>query len=95
LSGREGIQSFSESETPIFHCAGGEETEAKESHWGDQTLDRTLNRTRSRHDRTRPVSDNSSLARDARDLHQHVRSSPREAAKHARSIGHGGASGHD
>jgi hypothetical protein len=35
------------------------ETEANGGHWGD----RTLNWTRSQHDRTRPVSDNSSLAR--------------------------------
>jgi hypothetical protein len=33
--------------------------EANGGHWGD----RTLNRTRSRHNRTRPVSDSSSLAR--------------------------------
>jgi hypothetical protein len=65
--------------------------EAKESYWGD----RTLNRTRSRHDRTRSVSGSSSLARDARALHRRVRSSPREAAKHTRLIGRGGASGHD
>jgi hypothetical protein len=55
LSGREGfgflsplsgIRRFLGSETFIFHCAGGEETEAKGSHWGDRTLDRTLDRTR-------------------------------------------------
>jgi hypothetical protein len=40
-----GIRRFSGSEIPIFHCAGGEETEAKGSHWGDRMLDRTLNRT--------------------------------------------------
>jgi hypothetical protein len=39
------IDAFCGTETPIFHCAGGEQTEAKGSHWGDQTLDRTLNRT--------------------------------------------------
>jgi hypothetical protein len=39
----------------LFSTALEEETEANGGHWVD--------RTRSRHDRTRPVSDNSSLAR--------------------------------
>jgi hypothetical protein len=39
LSGRDGIQRFCGSETPIFHCAGHEETETKGSRWGDWTLD--------------------------------------------------------
>jgi hypothetical protein len=37
---------------PIFHCAGCEETEVKESHLCDWTRDRTLDRTRLAH----PVS---------------------------------------
>jgi hypothetical protein len=50
LSGE--IQRFSGNETSIFHCAGREETEANEGHRGDRTLDRT----QSLFDRTRPVS---------------------------------------
>jgi hypothetical protein len=57
LSGREGfefllIQHFLENETPIFHCAGREETEANGGHRDD----RTLNQTRSQHNRMHPVS---------------------------------------
>jgi hypothetical protein len=52
-------------------------------------------RTWSQHDRTCPVSGSSSQTRDAKALHRRVRSSPREAAKHTRLIGRGGASGHD
>jgi hypothetical protein len=40
-----GIRCFCRSETPIFHCARGEEIKAKGSHWGDQTLDQMLNWT--------------------------------------------------
>jgi hypothetical protein len=79
----------------IFHCTGGEETETKESHWGDRTLDWTLNQTLDQTRLARSVSGSSSQARDARALHQRVESSPREAAKHARLIRRGGASGHD
>jgi hypothetical protein len=43
----------------IFSKSSWIETEVNGGHWGD----RTLNQTRSRHDRTRPVSDSSSLAR--------------------------------
>jgi hypothetical protein len=46
-------------EAEIFPKSLWTETEANGGHWGD----RTLNRTRSRHDRTRPVSDNSCMAR--------------------------------
>jgi hypothetical protein len=56
-----GIRRFCGSETPIFHYAGGEETEANGGHWGDWTL----NQTRSRHDRTRPVSDSCCARRGA------------------------------
>jgi hypothetical protein len=42
-------------EAEIFSKSSWIETEANGGHWGD--------RTRSRHDRTRPVSDSSSLAR--------------------------------
>jgi hypothetical protein len=35
------VGAFCESEMPILHCVGGEETEAKGSHWGHRTLDRT------------------------------------------------------
>jgi hypothetical protein len=45
LRGREGFSTFCGSETPIFHCVRGEETEAKGSHWSDRTLNRTLDRT--------------------------------------------------
>jgi hypothetical protein len=43
LRGREGFgfDEFRENETPIFHCVGGEEIEAKGSLWGDRTLHRT------------------------------------------------------
>jgi hypothetical protein len=51
LSGRE-FQRFSGNETPIFYCAGREETEANGVHRSDRTLDRT----RSLFDRTHPVS---------------------------------------
>jgi hypothetical protein len=51
--------------------------------------------TWSQYDRTRLVSGNNSQVWDARALHWRIRSSPREAMKHARSIEHGGASGHD
>jgi hypothetical protein len=50
---------FTTSEAEIFSKSLWIETEANGGHWGD----RTLNRTWSRHDRTRPVSDSSSLAR--------------------------------
>jgi hypothetical protein len=43
----------------IFSKSSWIETEANGGHWGD----RTLNRTRSRHDQTRSVSDSSCLAR--------------------------------
>jgi hypothetical protein len=46
-------------EVEIFSKSSWIETEANRGHWGD----RTLNRTRSRHDRTCPISDSSSLAR--------------------------------
>jgi hypothetical protein len=46
-------------EAEIFSKSSWIETEANGGHWGD----RTLNQTRSRHDRTRPISDSSSLAR--------------------------------
>jgi hypothetical protein len=36
---------FYGSETPIFHYTGREETETKGSHWGERTLDWTLNQT--------------------------------------------------
>jgi hypothetical protein len=91
---------FCESETPIFHCAGGEETETN----GGLLIDWTLDQMRSRHDQTRPVSGSCCAWRGAlgfatgaygpsRD--RRVRSSPRETAKSARSIGRCGASGHD
>jgi hypothetical protein len=47
-----GIQHFSGNKTPIFRYAGREEMEANEGHRSDRTLDRT----RSLFDRTRPVS---------------------------------------
>jgi hypothetical protein len=86
---RGGIRRLCGSEMPIFHCAEREKTEAKGSHWGDQTRDRTLDRTRL----ARLVS--SSRVQRQQRAHRRVRSSSREVAKHARSIGHGGASGHD
>jgi hypothetical protein len=46
-------------EAEIFSKSSWIETEANGGHWGD----RTLNRTRSRHDRTHLVNDSSSLAR--------------------------------
>jgi hypothetical protein len=54
----------------IFSKSSWLETEVNEGHWGD----RMLNRMRSQHDRTCPVSGSSSLARDARASHQRVRS---------------------
>jgi hypothetical protein len=51
--------------------------------------------TWSQHDRSCLVSGSSSQVWDARALHWRVRSSPKEATKHARSIGRGSASGHD
>jgi hypothetical protein len=62
-----GFSVFCGSETPIFYCAEREETEAKGSHWGDRTRDRTLDRTRL----ARPVS--SSRVQRQR-VHRHVRS---------------------
>jgi hypothetical protein len=86
--------------TEIFSKSSWIETEANGGHWGD----RTLNRTRSRYDRMRQVSDSCCALRGAlgfatgtsgpsRD--QRVRSSPIETAKSARSIERCGASGHD
>jgi hypothetical protein len=43
------IRCFSGSETPIFHCAGGKETKAKQSHWVDRTLNRMLDQMRLAH----------------------------------------------
>jgi hypothetical protein len=85
---RAGFGAFYGSEMPIFHYVGDEETKEKGSHWGDQTLDRTLDRMRL----ARPVS-SSRVQRQG--SHWRVWSSPRETAKHAKSIGRGGASGHD
>jgi hypothetical protein len=56
--------------TEIFSKSSWIETEVNGGHWGD----RMLNRTRSRHDRMRPVSGSSSLARDTRASHRRVRS---------------------
>jgi hypothetical protein len=100
LSGRDGFGAFFGSETPIFHCAGGKETETKGSHWGDRTLvrtrDRMLDRTRSRVQLVLPTSRGSArTGASSRSRDRHVRSSPRETVKHATLIGHGGASGHD
>jgi hypothetical protein len=53
------FSTFCGSETPIFHCSGGEEMETNGGHRGD----RTLSRTRSRRNQTRPVSNSGSLAR--------------------------------
>jgi hypothetical protein len=86
-------------ETEIFSKSSWIETEANEGHRGD----RTLNRTRSRHDRTRPVSDNSSLARGLgfttgvsdHSWDRRVRSGTRGATNGKGSIGRGGASGHN
>jgi hypothetical protein len=80
---------------PIFHCAGREETEVKESHLCDWTRDRTLDRTRLAH----PVSSSAckgSVRTDVfgRSWDQRVRSSSRKVAKRAKSIRRGGASGH-
>jgi hypothetical protein len=57
-------------EVEIFSKSSWIEMEANEGHWGD----RTLNRTRSRYDRMRPVSGSGSQAWVARVLHLHVRS---------------------
>jgi hypothetical protein len=57
----------------------------KESHRGDRTLDQMRP--------ARPVSHGTDVSCQSRD--RRVRSSPKETAKHARSIGQGGASGHD
>jgi hypothetical protein len=78
-------------ETEIFSKLSWIETKANGGHWGD----RTLYQTRSLYDRTRPVSGSGSQVWVARVLHQRVRSSPRETAKHARSIERGGAFDHD
>jgi hypothetical protein len=84
----------------IFSESSWIETKANGGHWGD----RTLNRTRSRHDRTRPVSGYCYARRGALGFatgasspsrNQSVRSLSREDVKHARSIERGGASGHD
>jgi hypothetical protein len=78
-----GFDAFCESETPIFHCAGGKETKAQVrciSHW------KTVTGRCGRSDRTRltrPVSSN------------HGQRHAREGRRPARSIPHGtGASGH-
>jgi hypothetical protein len=62
-----GIQRFCGSETSIFHCVRGKETEVKGSHRGDRTLDRTL-------DRTRPARPVSSSPVQRQRAHRHVRS---------------------
>jgi hypothetical protein len=56
---------FTTPEAENFSKSSWIETEANAGHCSD--------RTRSQHDRTRPVSGSSSQARDARALHQRVR----------------------
>jgi hypothetical protein len=71
-----GFGAFCGSEMLIFHYARDRdfaklswiETEANGGHWGD----RTLNRMRSRNDRTHLVSDSSRLAWDTRASHRRV-----------------------
>jgi hypothetical protein len=125
---RGGIQRFCGSKTPIFHCAGHEETKAKGSHWvigratgrwigrGWHVRSRRTRRNggkreslvigratgrwigrgwhvRSAHPACRGSSAHTGAFGRSRD--RHVRSCSREVVKHARSIGRGGASGHD
>jgi hypothetical protein len=102
LSSREGVGfgAFVEVKRLFSTVPEAKEMEANGGHW----IDRTLDRKRSRHDRTRLVSGSYCARRGAlgfatsasgpsRD--RRVRSSPRETAKSARSIGHYGASGLD
>jgi hypothetical protein len=86
-------------EAKIFSKSSWIEMEVNGGHWGN----RMLNRTWSRHDRTRPVSGSSRLARDTRASRQRVRSlaGPARSVRHLEglqivwSIGYGGVSSHD
>jgi hypothetical protein len=71
----------------IFSRSSWIETEVNGGHWGDQTL----NRMRSRHDRTRPVSSSHMLR-----THASARLVRRQRDNKCKgSIGCGGAFGHD
>jgi hypothetical protein len=66
--------------------------EAKGSHWDDRRWIGRGWRVRSVHP---ACSGRACTGASGRSWDRRVQSSPREAAKHARSIGCGGASGHD
>jgi hypothetical protein len=92
LNGRDGfggrIRRFLWKWNVYFPLRRRRRNEGERKSLGDQTLDQTLDRMRL----ARPVS-SSRVQRQG--SHWRVWSSPRETAKHAKSIGRGGASGHD